>query len=135
MFLCDFAWLLAIKHPKPHQSELPSIKCTVFAKQTMAACRFILSPPYFDTSTSELSVDSPVLNLGIVCRLALTISQFECPNQSHCKICLLCRLFFNWSCFLLNIVMSTVSHDMKFMKMHQFAFVQKPMSNALSLTP
>ena len=55
MFLCDFDWQLAIKHPKTYQSELPSIKCTVvFAKQTMAACRFILSPPppYFDTSTS-----------------------------------------------------------------------------------
>ena len=64
MFLCDFDWQLAIKHPKTYQSELPSIKCTVvFAKQTMAACRFILSPPppYFVTSTSpkELSVDSP----------------------------------------------------------------------------
>ena len=48
------AWLLAIKHSKPYQSELPSIQCTVFAKQTMAARRFILSPPppYFDTSTS-----------------------------------------------------------------------------------
>ena len=58
--VCSYVTLIGrwqSKHPKPHQSELPSIHRMAFAKQTMAACRCIFycpPPPYFDASTSPL---------------------------------------------------------------------------------
>ena len=84
MFLCDLDLQLAIELPKPHQSELPSIQCTAFAKQTMDACRRIFSSP------------SPILTRRpLPWNLFLTrfnSRSVESPNRSQSKIRLLCTL-------------------------------------------
>ena len=84
MFLRDLDWQLAIERPEPHQSELPSIQCTAFAKQTMAACRRIFSSP------------SPILSRRpLPWNLFMTrfkSRSVESPNRSQSKIRLLCTL-------------------------------------------
>ena len=84
MFLCDLDLQLAIELPKPHQSELPSIQCTAFAKQTMDACRRIFSSP------------SPILTRRpLPWNLFLTrfnSRSVKSPKRSQSKIHLLCTL-------------------------------------------
>ena len=97
--MCPLDWQLAIKHPKLHQSESPSIWCTGLPNEQWLRAGVFFPPlpspsPILNPSTSPLKTlfDSSQLSGSINVQDGGTTSFLKTIHGSRSKIRLLCRL-------------------------------------------